>query len=99
MQPGAYGATYAPDGRPLREGERLRQPALARTLQRLAEHGLDDFYAGGLARSIASDLAALGSPVSAADLAAHRATTPAPLSAKVMGARLHNTAPPTQGLA
>jgi gamma-glutamyltranspeptidase/glutathione hydrolase len=54
----------------------LRQPALAATL-RLGEAGLADFYIGALAAEVAADLAALGSPVSAADLAAHRrAATP-----------------------
>ncbi len=94
-----YAAVFEPAGRPLREGERLRQPALARTLRRLAEHGLDDFYTGGLARDIAADLEAAGSPVSAEDLAAHRASLPAPLKVRAAGAALYNSAPPTQGFA
>jgi gamma-glutamyltranspeptidase/glutathione hydrolase len=98
-QPGAYGDIFAPGGRPLVENDRLRQPALAATLQALAEDGLQDFYTGKVARSIAADLAALGSPISAQDLARHSATKPAPLSIAVRGARLFNTAPPTQGLA
>jgi gamma-glutamyltranspeptidase/glutathione hydrolase len=80
-------------GPPLLEGERLRQPALARTLERLAQEGLDSFYRGELAVDIASDLAMLGSPVSAADLAAHRAETE-PLSVQVKGATLFNHQPP-----
>lgn len=98
-QPGAYAATFAPAGRPLREGELLRQPALARTLRALAENGLQDFYEGKLARSIAQDLAKLGSPVSEDDLAHHAATKPDPLTIAVKDACLFNTAPPTQGLA
>lgn len=98
-QPGAWTATFEPGGRPLAEGELLRQPALAATLERLADAGWQDFYAGGLAHDIARDLAALGSPVAAGDLAAHRATGPAPLSVGIAGATLFNTAPPTQGIA
>ncbi|HEY0269526.1 MAG TPA: gamma-glutamyltransferase [Sphingomonas sp.] len=98
-QAGAWAATFEPGGRPLVEGDILRQPALAATLTALARDGLRDFYTGALAASIAADLAALGSPVSAADLAAHRATTPAPLSVGIGGARLFNMTPPTQGLA
>jgi len=98
-QRGAYGDIFAPGGRPLKEGERLCQPALAATLQMLADNGLQDFYTGKLARSITADLAALGSPVTAADLEAHRAIEPRPLTLTVKGARLYNTAPPTQGLA
>lgn len=98
-QPGAYAAIFEPEGRPLREGDRLRQPALARTLRHLAKAGAGDFYRGALADLIAEDLAALGSPVSAQDLAAHVATRPAPLHTRITGAELYNSAPPTQGFA
>lgn len=97
--PGAYAQTFEPQGRPLREGDMLRQPALARTLGAIAEGGCRDYYDGALARSIASDLAKLGSPVSAKDLAEHRATRPNGLSVPVNGAKLFNMTPPTQGLA
>jgi gamma-glutamyltranspeptidase len=98
-QPGAYAATFEPHDRPLREGDILRQPALARTFERLAADGLGGFYTGALARDIAADLAALGSPVSADDLSRHRATTPTPLSVRVRDAQLYNMTPPTQGAA
>lgn len=98
-QPGGWAATFEPGGRPLVEGDRLRQPRLAATLHALATDGLDGFYRGTLAQAIAAELAALGSPVTGDDLAAHRATTPAPLSVAIAGATLYNTAPPTQGLA
>ena len=98
-QPGAYAAIFEPEGRPLREEDRLVQPALARTLRALAADGLDDFYHGRLARVIADDLTALGSPVSAADLAGHSATRPEPLHVPIKGATLYNSAPPTQGFA
>ena len=98
-QPGAYGTIFEPAGRPLQVGDMLRQPALAETLRTLAADGLDGFYRGALAGRIAQDLAALGSPVAADDLAAHRATRPAPLHVGIDGARLYNSAPPTQGFA
>jgi oxamate amidohydrolase len=98
-QPGAYAAIFEPDGRPLVAGDVLCQPALAATLRTLAADGLDSLYRGDLARRIAADLAALGSPVSADDLAAHRATRPDPLSVAIRGATLWNSAPPTQGIA
>jgi gamma-glutamyltranspeptidase/glutathione hydrolase len=98
-QPGAYAETFEPHGSPLLAGDRLRQPALAETLRLLAQYGLDSFYRGALAVIIADDLAALGSPVTRDDLAAHHASSPAPLSVRIRDARLFNTAPPTQGLA
>lgn len=98
-QPGAYAAVFEPEGRPLAEGDLLRQPLLAATLRHLAEKGLDDYYRGELAARIAEDLAALGSPVAAADLAAHRASRPEPLHTAIAGATLYNATPPTQGFA
>jgi gamma-glutamyltranspeptidase/glutathione hydrolase len=98
-QPGAYAAIFEPDERPLRDGDILRQPALAATLRLLAANGLAEFYQGTLARLIADDLARVGSPVSGADLAAHAATRPAPLHTGIAGATLYNSAPPTQGFA
>jgi gamma-glutamyltranspeptidase/glutathione hydrolase len=99
VQPGAYAAVFEPDGVPLVEGAWLRQPLLAETLWRLARDGLAGFYDGALANDIVADLAALGSPVRAGDLAAHRATRPDPLHVGIRGAELFNTAPPTQGIA
>ena len=98
-QPGAYAAVFEPLGRPLCEGERLAQPALAATFRRLAADGLDSFYRGALAQDIARDLAELGSPVGLADLAAHRPEASSPLSVTIEGARLFNHGPPTQGIA
>lgn len=98
-QPGGYAATFEPEGRPLKIGDLLRQPALAETLRRLEQDGLASYYNGPLANDIADDLAALGSPVSRADLAAHAASRAAPLSVSIGGARLYNTQPPTQGFA
>ncbi len=87
------------DGRPPHEGERLVQPRLAATLEQLARAGLDDFYRGDLATTIAADLAAAGSPVAAADLAAHAARFVEPLSTTIAAGTLYNMTPPTQGLA
>lgn len=84
--------------RDLRPGELLKQPALSETLVALAREGFDGFYRGDLARRIAADLARAGSPITAADLAAHRAVVTAPLSVEIAGATLYNTPPPTQGL-
>jgi gamma-glutamyltranspeptidase/glutathione hydrolase len=46
---------FLPAGRPPVPGEVLANPALAGTLRRLAADGLDGFYRGDLARTIAAD--------------------------------------------
>jgi gamma-glutamyltranspeptidase/glutathione hydrolase len=97
-QPG-FAAAFLQDGQVPVYGSRHRFPALAATLQQMAHAGPDDFYRGALAEQIAADLARVGSPVNAADLAAQHATLQAPLSLRVRGAQLYNQAPPTQGVA
>lgn len=97
-QPG-FADVFLDAGAPPAVGTLLRQPALAATLAHLADHGLDDFYRGSLARQVAEGLERIGSPVRAADLAAHEARTVAPLSVALRGCRVYNLPPPTQGLA
>lgn len=80
-------------------GSVMRLPALAATLERLAAAGLDDFYRGEVARSVAAGLAAVESPLRAEDMARHRGMRRRPLSLGLPGGTLFNTAPPTQGLA
>lgn len=76
-----------------------RYPALARTLQTLAERGLDDYYRGSIAAAVAAEHERLGGPLRLADLQAQQASSAEPLSARVSGATLFNLRPPTQGLA
>jgi len=56
------------DGSGYREGDLLRQPDVARTIQRLADAGGDDFYAGEVARVIAADFARHGGFIAPEDL-------------------------------
>jgi oxamate amidohydrolase len=87
------------NGEAPREGQLMKLPALANTLYRLASHGAQDFYTGELARDLAADLGKIGAPVTAKDLASHKAERRVPLSAKVRCGQLFNFPPPTQGLA
>ncbi len=94
-----FSETFLPGGKLLDPGERFRQPRLAQTLKHLAARGLNDFYRGDLARTIAADLERIGSPLTLADLERHRALRVDPLSLEVAGHRIYNMPPPTQGLA
>ena len=76
-QPG-FAATFLPGDKTPVEGMMFRQPRLAETLRRLSR-GLTGFYRGRLARSMADDLAAAGSPLTVDDLSAHRAAVVAEL--------------------
>lgn len=97
-QPG-FARTFLNQGQVPAYGQRHRFPVLATTLEQLARAGADDFYRGELARQIGADLAAIGSPVTGADLARHQAQIKPPLHLRLSDATLYNMAPPTQGLA
>ncbi|MCB1971537.1 MAG: gamma-glutamyltransferase family protein [Geminicoccaceae bacterium] len=81
------------------QGSRLHLPKLVATFEHLARSGLDDFYRGDLARAMAGDLEAIGSPLRLADLERHRALDVEPLALDVAGHTVYNMPPPTQGLA
>lgn len=87
------------DGTAPCRGDVLKQPALARTLQMLAERGLADFYEGETAERICAELRALGSPLSESDFAAARAQQVEPLHLKAFGCDFYNLPEPTQGAA
>ncbi|MFZ5854732.1 MAG: gamma-glutamyltransferase family protein [Chloroflexota bacterium] len=94
-----WAAVYRPQGRPWRPGERVRLPALAATLERLARAGFDDFYDGELAERQARGLAAAGSPISLADLRDHVSTWGDPIGIDYRGVRVTTHPPNSQGLA
>ena len=97
-QPG-FAEQYLVSGRPVQYGETLRQRALADTLENLAHVGLEDFYHGDIARSMARDLETLGSPLRLSDFVRHESLTLEPLKLTVAGHQVYNMPPPTQGLA
>jgi oxamate amidohydrolase len=89
---------HLPAGQAIPAGGHFRQPRLAATLEQLCRAGLDDFYRGELARSLARDLQQLGSPVSLLDLQQYRARFRTPLSLQHSSGTVYNMPPPTQGL-
>ncbi|BEV44276.1 gamma-glutamyltransferase [Afipia carboxidovorans] len=89
---------FMPSGKIPEVGEKLVQPQLANSLEMLAKNGGRDFYEGKLAERIASGLKAMGSPLTASDLARCRARDEAPLRVKYRGGELLGLRPPTQGI-
>ena len=80
-------------------GSLFQNPALADTLQQLMSAGLDDFYRGELARTLAADLEQIGSPLRLNDLNQYRASQVDPLHIEISQGMVYNLPPPTQGLA
>jgi oxamate amidohydrolase len=83
----------------LQVGERLFNPALAATLSRLGEVGLDDFYRGEIAQKAQQDLSKAGSPITLEDFYSHQAKVMEPLTVEISKGQLYNFGAPTQGLA
>jgi gamma-glutamyltranspeptidase/glutathione hydrolase len=89
---------FMADGRMPEVGDKLVQPELANSLEMLAANGGRDFYEGKLAERIVAGLKAMGSPLTADDLARCRARDEAPLRVKYRGGELLGLRPPTQGI-
>jgi gamma-glutamyltranspeptidase len=87
-----------PQGRPWRPGERLRQPALAATLERLARDGFAALYEGDLADRQADGLARAGCLVRADDLATHDSTWADPIGIDYRGVRVTTHPPNSSGI-
>jgi len=91
-------AIYAPGGTPLEAGERLRNPALANALRRIAEDGPEALYGGDLGAALARFLEEGGSPLRLNDFSNHRAEWTDPAFLDVFGRRVYVTPPNSQGI-
>jgi oxamate amidohydrolase len=96
-QPG-FAETFLHQGAAPAVGDLFVQPRMAATLDRLAHAGMDDFYQGDLARSIAADLESIGSPVRLSDLQNHAAVWKKALELKHSTGTIYNQPPSTQGV-
>lgn len=90
-------AIFLPNGRPPRIGDLLRQPDLARSIEKIASQGADVFYRGELAKTIGEFLAANGGALTADDFADHEATVTPPLQTTYHDYTVYQTGLPTQG--
>ncbi len=96
---GAAALFLHPDGEPPEPGTVLRQPALARTLRRLADAGFEDFYTGEIARRLCDDLRAGGGFVREDDLAEIPWPRESePISARIGDLEIRALGPPGGGL-
>jgi gamma-glutamyltranspeptidase/glutathione hydrolase len=85
-------------GVPHDQGARVRNPDMARTLRRIAEHGSDIFYSGEIAEEIAADMAKNGGLLGYDDLKNYRTTRVDPLWGVYRGHRVATNNPPGGGV-
>jgi gamma-glutamyltranspeptidase/glutathione hydrolase len=91
--------TYYPHGALPVPGGIFRNPALARALRALQQHGRDAFYKGEIARAIVAKSSALGGTMTAADLADFHAEWVTPLTTNYHGYDVYELPPNGQGFA
>jgi gamma-glutamyltranspeptidase/glutathione hydrolase len=90
-------ALFAPQGTLLRAGERIYQPELAETLERLGRDGAEPFYAGDLAAAIAAWVTERGGILAQVDLRAYEVVDREPLSVGYRGRNVLTNPPPSPG--
>jgi gamma-glutamyltranspeptidase len=99
LGPGSgFEQVYRPHGRAWHPGERVRLPALAATLERLAEAGFADFYDGEIGERQARGLAAVDCRIALADLRGHTSTWTDPIATDYRGVRVTTHPPNSSGI-
>lgn len=90
---------FMPNGRAPEKGEIFRNPALAATLQKIADGGRDVFYKGEIARTIDAFMKREGGFLSYRDLAEHTSEWVEPVSTDYRGFDVWELPPNGQGIA
>lgn len=90
-------ARFMPGGEALRPGERLVQPELANTLERIRDGGRDAFYTGAVAERLSAKVQSLGGLITPADLRAYPVTAMRPLCTTWRGYSVLGAPPPMGG--
>jgi gamma-glutamyltranspeptidase/glutathione hydrolase len=92
-----FSSTFSNNGESLTEGDLLRQPALARSLQSIAADGSSALYGGELGKRLIEGLNTLGSPLSLEDLEHHETEVTSPLARTYRDVEVITTPPNSQG--
>ena len=90
-------AIFLNRGKPYRVGQRLVQRQLARTLERIAAGGTDEFYRGRIARALVKASRANGGILSMADFADYTVQWEKPVQCSYRGYTIVSAPPPSSG--
>lgn len=90
-------AQFTKNGTPYEPGEILKQPDLAKTLERIAANGPAGFYEGETAALIEKEMLANGGIITREDLKNYRAIKRTPLRGNYRGYEIVSMPPPTSG--
>lgn len=90
-------ALFAPDGKPLAEGDPFVQGELAEALKMIAEQGPSVFYSGALGTQIVEELRAEGGFLRLSDLSSYEALVRRPVETDAFGWQVEANPPPSVG--
>lgn len=88
---------FRADGSPYEAGDRLVQSDLAWSLRQLAEHGVDAFYRGAIAKKLVEDMQRHDGLITLDDLAAYRVVERQPVRGTYRGYEIISMPPPSSG--
>jgi gamma-glutamyltranspeptidase len=80
-----------------KEGEILKNPSLAKTLQQVAEQGADALYKGQNAKMLVREVQEAGGILTVRDMEGYKATLRSPVHADVSGFTVVGVPPPSSG--
>jgi gamma-glutamyltranspeptidase / glutathione hydrolase len=90
-------ALFMPEGRVPREGDVLRDPEMADSLERLGAEGAAPFYSGDIGAAISDCVCELGGTLTREDLAAYEAVPREPVRVRYHGREVLTNPPPSAG--
>lgn len=90
---------FAPNGSAPAAGQTFRNPALAQTLERIAQSGGEDFYRGELAQAMVAHAQAHGGALTLGDLASHQPDWCGTIAQRFGDSVVHEIPPNGQGIA
>ncbi|WP_376776450.1 gamma-glutamyltransferase [Bacillus stratosphericus] len=93
----AAASTFLPDDQPLKEGDRLVQPGLAKTFKLIATKGSKAFYEGKVAKALANTVQDFGGTMTTDDIGHYEVKTDEPIWGKYKGYQLASMPPPSSG--
>lgn len=88
---------FVKEGEPLPVGARVKQPLLARTLQTLADEGMQSYYTGTVSRQVLAGMRQLGGIWTAEDLKRYAVIEREPVVGEYRGVKLISAPPPSSG--
>jgi len=88
---------YKEDGSAWQPGERFRQPELAKTLQRIADQGIEGFYEGETARLIVEEMERNDGLITLEDLKNYQPSIREPVHGTYRGHDIYSMSPPSSG--